>query len=83
METIFAILITGALCIACFFVGAKVGQKVSKGEEIELPSLDPMKPIREHQERKKAKEEQNRYETIMKNIDNYDGTSNRQEDVPR
>ena len=51
------ILVIGALCIACFFVGAKVGQKVSKGEEVELPSLDPMKAIREHQEHKKIKEE--------------------------
>lgn len=77
------ILVTGALCIACFFVGAKVGQKVSKGEEIELPTLDPMKAIREHQEHKKVKEEQNRFDTIMKNIDNYDGTGSNQEDVPR
>jgi hypothetical protein len=77
------ILVIGALCIACFLVGAKVGQKVSKGEEVELPSLDPMKVIREHQEHKKVKEEQNRFDTIMKNIDNYDGTPNHQEDVPR
>ena len=77
------ILATGTLCIVCFFIGAKVGQKTSKGEEIELPSLDPMKPIREHQEHKRVKEEQNRFDAIMKNIDNYDGTSSNQEDVPR
>lgn len=80
---VLTILATGTLCIVCFFIGAKVGQKASKGEEIELPSLDPLKPIREHQEQKKVKEEQNRFETIMKNIDNYDGTGDNQEDVPR
>lgn len=79
---VLTILATGTLCMACFFVGAKVGQKASKGEEIELPSLDPMKAIREHQEHKKVKEEQNRFDTIMRNIDNYDGTPSNQEDVP-
>ena len=77
------ILTTGTLCIVCFFIGAMVGQKASKGEEIESPKIDPMKPIREHQERKKAKEEQNRFDVLMRNIDNYDGTSNHQEDLPR
>ena len=80
---VLTILAIGALCMACFFVGAKVGQKASKGEEIELPSLDPMKAIREHQEHKKVKEEQDRFDTIMRNIDSYDGTGNHQEDVPR
>lgn len=80
---ILLVLITGALCIACFFVGAKVGQKVSRGETIELPKPDPMKAIREHQDRKQAEAEQERYETILRNIENYDGTARGQEDVPR
>ena len=83
METILLIATVGTLNVVCFFVGAKVGQKASKGEEIKLPKVDPMKPIREHQERKKAKEEQDRFDVLMRNIDNYDGTPNRQEDVPR
>jgi hypothetical protein len=83
MITALIILVTAFVCLACFIAGARVGQKAGKGEEIELPSLDPMKPIREHQERKKVKEEQNRFDTIMKNIDNYDGTGSNQEDVPR
>lgn len=80
---ILLVLITGALCVACFFVGAKVGQAVSKGERIELPKVDPMKPIREHQGRKQAQAEQDRIETILRNIDKYDGTPYGQEDVPR
>lgn len=83
METLLIILATGALCVACFFVGAKVGQKVSKGEPIEMPKLDPAKPIREHKERKQAKEEQDRYDAILRNIENYDGTEAGQKDVPR
>lgn len=80
---ILLVLITGALCVACFFVGAKVGQTVSKGETIELPKVDPMKAIREHQDRKQAQAEQDRYDAILRNIENYDGTERGQEDVPR
>lgn len=83
METLLIILAIGALCIACFFVGAKVGQAASKGEPIELPKVEPLKPIREHKERKQAKEEQDRYDAILRNIENYDGTEAGQKDVPR
>ncbi len=77
------ILVVGALCIACFFVGAKVGQTVVQGEKIELPEVDPMKPIRELQERKAEQRERERYEAILRNVDNYDGTDHGQEDIPR
>ena len=76
------ILVTGALCVVCFTTGAKVGQKVSKGETIETPSVNPMKVFREHQVKKEAEMEQNRIDIIMKNIEAYDGTTRGQEDVP-
>lgn len=81
METILIVLVTGALCIGCFFVGAKVGQTVAKGEPIKAPNLNPIKAIREHQEREEAEREQKRIDTIMRNADRYDGTSRGQEDV--
>lgn len=83
MEAIFIILTVGALNVVCFFVGAKVGQTVAKGEKIETPTINPMKAMREHQSKKEAEAEQNRIDTIMQNIDSYDGTSNGQKDVPR
>ena len=83
METILIIAIVGALNVACFFIGAKVGQTVAKGEKIEAPSLDPIKKIQERQGRKEAEKEQERIDTIMRNIESYDGTSKGQEDVPR
>ena len=83
METALIILAVGALNVACFFTGARVGQKTVKGEPIEMPKVDPLKAIREHQDRKEAQKEQDRYDTIMRNIENYDGTGNGQEDVPR
>ena len=69
--------------ILCFFIGAKVGQKVAKGEPVEMPSLDPMKAIREHQSQKEAERKQEREEVIWRNIERYDGTPFGQEDVPR
>ena len=74
---------TSAMNVVCFIIGAKVGQTVIKGEKIEAPSLNPLKAIREHQERKEAEREQEKYEAILRNIENYDGTGAHQEDVPR
>lgn len=76
------ILITGTLNIACFFIGAKVGQKVSKDEPIQMPSLDPMKTIRDRESRRIAEKEQNKLDIILQNIENYDGTGLGQKDVP-
>ena len=77
------VLTVGAMCIGCFIIGAKVGQTVSKGEEITLPTVNPLKAYREHEARKHAEMEQNRLDTIMQNIENYDGTGEGQRDVPR
>ena len=77
------ILALGYICLACFVTGAKLGQKVVKGEEIETPSINPLKAYREREAKRVAKEEQDRIETIMQNIESYDGTSNGQKDVPR
>lgn len=76
METVIIILTVGAMCIASFFAGAWVGSR--KGAVIELPD-----PINGHRERKKEKAQKDVYETIMHNIDSYDGTSNGQLDIPR
>ena len=80
---IILVLAVGAMCIVCFMVGAKVGQTVSKGEEIELPTINPVEIYREHEAKKEAQAEQDRIDTIMRNIESYDGTPDHQEDVPR
>lgn len=74
--------VTGTLNIVCFFIGAKVGQTVAKGKEIETPQLNPVELYRKHQEKKQEEEEKSRMETILRNIERYDGTGNHQEDVP-
>lgn len=77
------ILAIGFVCMACFMMGAKVGQTVSKGEPIETPTVNPVKAIKEHRARQEAEMEQSRIDTIMQNIENYDGTGFKQEDVPK
>jgi hypothetical protein len=81
METILTILVVGTLNAVCFFIGAKVGQKVVKGEPIELPSVNPIKAYRESQDRKQAEKEADKLGTILANIEAYDGTSAGQKDV--
>lgn len=82
IESLLIIIVVGALCIISFAVGAKVGQRVSKGQPVELPSIpNPIRAIREHEDKREAKREQDRYETIMRNIERYDGTSSGQEEV--
>ena len=80
---ILTILVVGTLNIVCFFIGAKVGQTVSKGETIEVPTINPIKAYNEHLDRKEQEKEQKRLDVILHNIENYDGTPNGQEDVPR
>ena len=74
--------VMGAVNIACFLIGAKVGQTVVKGEEVKLPTVNPMEAVRNHQAKKAAEVEKERVATILRNIDNYDGTERGQEDVP-
>lgn len=75
------IVVVSTLNIGCFLIGAKVGQKVSRDETIELPNLNPIKVAREIKENREADKVQNKIETIMQNIDSYDGTGYGQKDV--
>ena len=73
----------GAVNIFCFLLGAKVGQTVSKGETVVMPTVNPLEMVRQHRAKQKAVEELDKLDTIMRNIETYDGTSNGQKDVPR
>ena len=81
METILLIAVISTLNIVCFFIGAKVGQKVVKGEELKAPTVNPMTIYKEHQEKKEAEKEINKLEKILSNLDRYDGTEAGQEDI--
>lgn len=77
------LLVMGLTNIMCFAIGAKVGQTVAKGKDIETPNLNPMEAYRKHEARREAEREQNRLDVLFENIDRYDGTSAGQKDVPK
>ena len=81
MDIVLLLAIASLSNIACFVIGAKVGQKVVKNEPIETPSVNPFKAYRERQELKEAEATKSKIDTILRNIDNYVGTDYGQEDV--
>ena len=78
----YVIALTGLLCILSFTIGAKTGQKVVKGEEIKIVK-NPVKMVEEYIDNKERKKELEKEKIIAENIDNYDGTSIGQKDLPR
>lgn len=85
METIILIISIGIMNILCFFIGAKIGQKVIKGEEIKTPDISKLNPMniqKKREEKYEVEKEKSKLETILRNIERYDGTDAGQEDVP-
>lgn len=83
LTIILIIFVVSTLNVACFYIGAIVGQKVVKGETLEVPNLNPMEAYRAKEEKKEAQKEQDKVEAIMRNIERYDGTPYGQEEIPR
>ena len=78
---VFTFAVIGVLNIVCFVIGAKVGQTIVKGEKVEIPNFNPIKAIRESNARKAVEMEMDKINTILRNVERYDGTSKGQEDV--
>ncbi len=75
MHDILLIIVVGLFNIACFIVGVKAG----RGDEMKAPS--PIKIYNEHREKIEADKETEKINTILTNIERYDGTGAGQEDV--
>ncbi len=76
-------IISMLIVMVSFFLGVIVGNKLHKNEKIEIPKIDKKK-IPFTDEYKQTKEEAERVKklnTILENINNYDGTSNNQRSV--
>lgn len=82
LAIILILAVSGTLNVVCFFIGAKVGQTVVKDEPLKTPELNPAKIIEERREQRALKEEQDRNNIILENIDNYMGNEIGQKDVP-
>ena len=81
ISMIILITLTGVLMILAFIVGVSTAQKVNKGEEIKLPSVNPIQAYQEHRESVEAKREQERLNTMLENINNYCGDGMGQKDI--
>lgn len=78
MEVV-TILAVGFVCLACFLAGVRVGR--GKDEPI-IAVAQPTLPKKEVKPNEEAEMERHRMNIILNNIENYDGTSRGQEDVP-
>jgi hypothetical protein len=81
METIILVTLVGGLELLAFLIGARTAQKLQKGEEIELPKVNPMEAYREHREHVEALKEQELDKANLENINNYRGDSRGQKDI--
>ena len=75
----------GLMNIVCFYIGAKIGQKVVNKEPLIIKT--PMEAVKEKIEDRANKREQEKQDelidAIQHNIDIYDGTAMGQKDLPR
>lgn len=84
METILLIIVIGLNNALMLVIGAKIGQKVVRQESITLSPVKVVKnAISEHKEQKAKEAEDDYYEALMHNIDNYTGDSIGQVEIPR
>lgn len=79
MEVLLLVVFICLSNIACLIVGAKIGQKVNRGEEIILPV--PVAKVQSSKDSQEYKKEQEALDTMLHNIDVYDGTSLGQKDI--
>lgn len=82
METIALLFLFGIFIISAYTLGLKNGQKLKNDEEIRMPEINPVKIVRNEIESFEQKKKQDAYDTMMANIDNYDGTGLGQKDIP-
>ncbi len=82
METIALLFLFGIFIILSYTLGLKNGQKLKNEEEIKIPEINPVKIVRNEIETFEQKKKQDAYDTMMANIDNYDGTGIGQKDIP-
>lgn len=80
LEILILIVGIGLINVLCFLIGAKTGQKAVKGEDITLPNLNPIEAVREHEISRQQKKEEDNFNTMLDNIEVYDGTSIGQKD---
>ena len=80
-DTILLLFLFDIFIIIAYTLGLKNGQRLKNNEEIKMPEINPIKIVRNEMESFEEKKKQNAFETMMSNIDNYDGTGLGQKDI--
>lgn len=76
-------IVIGLFCLFGFVLGLKCGQRVQKGVEVQMPSIkNPVNALREYEEKKEQRKEQEKLKVMLENIDNYTGDGIGQKDIP-
>lgn len=77
MEYVLYSTVIGVFFILTFITGLHYGQKIQRGEKIEMPQINPIKAVKESiKESKQTKEDEEKQKELQKFIDameNYDG----------
>lgn len=82
--TIYEVLILELFNLLCLVIGVSIGQKVSKNKEIRLNPISAIKQeVKETKEEKKQELKQRQIDTMLYNIDNYNGDGLGQRDIPK
>lgn len=81
METILLLFLFGIFIIVSYTLGLKNGQKLKNNEEIKMPEVNPIKLVRNEIDSFEERKKQAAFETMISNIDNYDGTGLGQKDI--
>ncbi len=77
-------LLTVFICLSnliCLLVGVKVGQKAYRGEDIAMKFPNPVENVQTFKVSQEKKREQEAVETMLHNIDVYDGTGLGQREI--
>ena len=77
------LVLVGIQNLICISIGLKIGLSLARGDAITIPN--PIEAVKEHKEKKEAQreadKEQKHIDAILRNVDNYNGTAEGQEDV--
>ena len=72
----------GVFILLSFVIGVRIGQKVNNNEPIELNPVKVYKDYKEEEESKRQlKFSEEAMNTMLENIDNYNGTAEGQKDI--
>ena len=79
METLLLIAVVSGMNLLCFLAGARIRQKVDRGEDLKIVS--PAEVVQQREKQKQEDREMAILEAQLQNIDIYDGTSKGQKEI--